>query len=209
MAGQVHAQTATVITSGLSGSNACFGGYTQRQVAAFDSTRNQTSATNTNVNFSLANLVNWTNIKGLIGIGDGGANSYAIYGKVKNTLTGADVGSQISFGTISSTQQTANYGSNNVTLSEKTPYALIIYTDYSDRGENNPIAVQCFMTGGTYTTSTLSSGTSGCFSISPLTPHDVRNCLCGRSNLAQTATTKPTIQPGHTHDQARLRMGCR
>ncbi|MCY4166465.1 MAG: hypothetical protein OXF03_10070 [Gammaproteobacteria bacterium] len=45
------------------------------------------------------------------------------------------------------------------------------------------------MTGGTYTMNvapgSMEAGgliTSGCFAITPRTPQDVRNCLCGRGN---------------------------
>ena len=217
---------AQVTTSGLSGTNACFGGYSQNQLAAFDSSNNQANATNTSVNFKLSLLVNWGSIRGLMGLSDTPVTSVTVYGKVKNTRTGADVGSEINFGTLTSSQTNASYSNNNITLTEKTPYALIIYTDYSGKGESNPIAVQCFMTGGTYN---VPSGafSGGCFKAGD--SFDVKNCLCGRASLAQTAVTHGSNspaqnlidnmlaassganqgQPGHTDSEARGRLSCR
>ncbi len=54
------------------------------------------------------------------------------------------------------------------------------------------LARRCFMTGGTYTMNVApntSGQNSGCFSISPLTIHDVRNCWCGRENTLPLFTT--------------------
>ena len=46
------------------------------------------------------------------------------------------------------------------------------------------IVRRCFMTGGTYTMTVdpAAGQTSGCFSVSPRTIQDVRNCWCGRGN---------------------------
>ncbi|MCY4226822.1 MAG: hypothetical protein OXF20_03835 [Gammaproteobacteria bacterium] len=70
------------------------------------------------------------------------------------------------------------------------PYTAVVYTTATGFGESNPFLRRCFMTGGAYTLSNESgqpgfdnTASSGCFSISPLTRLDVRNCLCGRSRL--------------------------
>ena len=198
---------AQVTTNGLTGINACSGGYLESNPAAFDSSSNQNSATNTSVNFKLSSLLDWTNLRGLMGVADNPVSSITVYGKVKNTRSNTDV-RIIDFGAVTSTQN-PSYSDNNVTLTEKTPYVLILYTGFSGHGESNPFGVQCFMTGGTYTpandTMNTSIGSTGCFSISPLTRMDIRNCLCGRSNLAQTLPN----QPQHTHQEARARLGCR
>jgi len=200
---------AQVMTNGLSGENACGAGYSEAQLAAFDSSNNQFNATNTSVNFKLSTLVGWNGLRSLVGAGDNPVTSITVYGKVKNTRTGADV-RMIDFGAVTSTQN-PSYSDNNVTLTETTPYVLILYSNFAGSGESNPFGVQCFMTGGTYTPANTNFGPSstGCFTITPRTQLDIRNCLCGQSDLSQTATTTPTIQPGHTHEQARGRLGCR
>ena len=62
------------------------------------------------------------------------------------------------------------------------------------------------MTGGTYTM-TVAPGTegrnSGCFSISPLTQQDVRNCWCGRK------TTLPLFSSTQDNTSLLNRWGCR
>jgi len=205
IAAPVAAQT-TITAPGLTGQAACGAGYSEAQLAAFDSSSNQFNATNTSVNFKLSSLVNWNGLRGLVGAGDNPVTSITVYGKVKNTRTGADV-RMIDFGAATSTQN-PSYSDNNVTLTETTPYVLILYSNFAGSGESNPFGVQCFMTGGTYTPANTNFGPSstGCFTITPRTQLDIRNCLCGRSDLSQTATT---IQPGHTHEQARGRLGCR
>ena len=74
---------------------------------------------------------------------------------------------------------------NSPTLSAKTPYYVSVSIFNS-----TVLARRCFMTGGTYTLNNESGqpgfsnlNSSGCFSISPLTHQDVRNCLCGRSRI--------------------------
>ncbi|MCY4304181.1 MAG: hypothetical protein OXC62_05285 [Aestuariivita sp.] len=187
------AQT-TVTAPGLFGSSACGGGYTQNNPAAFDSSNNGRVATNINVNFKLSNILNWTSLRGILGITSNPVSSITVYGKVKNTRIGADVRT-IDFGAVTASQN-PSYSDNNATLTERTPYALILYTDFAGHGESNPFAVECFMTGGTYTMN-VNPGegrTSGCFSISPLTPLDVRNCWCGRQNNFPlfSSTSNPT-----------------
>ena len=70
---------------------------------------------------------------------------------------------------------------NSYPLAEKTPYFATLYVNVDGLREN-PLDTACFMTGGTYTINNVSiiNGSNGCFSISPRTPQDVKNCLCGR-----------------------------
>ncbi len=198
-------------------------------------------------------------LRGLLGIADNPVNSINIYAQVKNVRNNSNVGNRIDLGAVTSTQN-PSYASNAVSLAERTPYAILMYTGFSGHGEDNPFAVQCFMTGGSYTIPnggnewmdimrsavtdctmqgqlgsdseirtkaeanlpwsendypgrningaptweslvqeeikaikfTFDPGkcrapdanqprTNGCYSISPRTQLDVRNCLCGRS----------------------------
>ncbi len=201
MAGQVGAQNVTA--PGLKGNPACAGGYLmQKNLAALDSTNNADAVTNTSLPFKLSTLINWTNLRGLLGIADNPVSSITVYGKVKNTRTNTDVRT-IDLGAVTSGQN-PSYATTNVTLTAKTPYVIILYTDYSGLREENPFAVQCFMTGGTYNvTDTFVGGRSGCLQLND--SFDIRNCLCGRSNLAQTLPN----QPQHTHDKAWDRLGCK
>ncbi|MCY4226854.1 MAG: hypothetical protein OXF20_04000 [Gammaproteobacteria bacterium] len=75
-------------------------------------------------------------------------------------------------------------------LTEKTPYYVTVYTTATGFGESLPLLRRCFMTGSAYTPSNesgqpgfVANTTSGCFSISPRTYQDIRNCLCGRSRI--------------------------
>ncbi|MCY4292341.1 MAG: hypothetical protein OXC72_11380, partial [Roseovarius sp.] len=153
--------------------------------------------------------------------GDGGPTEFTLQFKAYNARTNSQQGSIGTFATV-------NSGSPNLAastqvpfgLSANTPYYVTVYTTASGFGEARPLMRRCFMTGGTYTPSNesgqpgfVANTTSGCFSISPRTYQDVRNCLCGRSDLSQTAVThNPDTntqgQPGHTHEQARGRLGC-
>jgi len=143
--------------------------------------------------------------------GDGGPTSFPILYTVHNAKTGASQG-PYNIRTVDSSNP--NFGGNgaNASFPTKTPHYFTVFTTAAGWGGSRPLTRRCFMTGGNYTTSTLSSGTSGCFSISPRTPQDVRNCLCGRSNLAQTAIIHGTDgkqgQPGHSHEQAKTNLGC-
>ncbi len=68
-------------------------------------------------------------------------------------------------------------------------------------------ARRCFMTGGTYTMTVDPSGAqgrnSGCFTISPLTIQDVRNCWCGRK------TTLPLFSSAQDNTDWHNMWGCR
>ena len=109
---------------------------------------------------------------------------------VRNALTNAQV-QRASAGRIVS--GSPNLNATNLPISSltpNTPYVYTVETTASGFGEANPLLRRCFMTGGTYTLNNESGqpgfsnlNSSGCFSISPLTHQDVRNCLCGRSRI--------------------------
>ncbi len=73
----------------------------------------------------------------------------------------------------------------NASLSPKTLYYFELYAAPSGSIPKLVFARRCFMTGGSYTM-TVAPNTqgqsSGCFTISPLTQQDVRNCWCGRKS---------------------------
>ncbi|MCY4322556.1 MAG: hypothetical protein OXD00_02565 [Gammaproteobacteria bacterium] len=205
VAAPVWAQNVTA--PGLIGQPACRGGYVHNidgnhlgvNTSVINGAGMQGIFTN---NFA---GVTYSFLRGRVG-GDSSVSEFPLKLRLINSNTGAQT-HLIELGTVTSTTAVGR-ATNNIQVAAKTPYTAIYYADVTGLGEANPINSVCFMTGGTYATSTLSSGTSGCFSISPRTPFDVRNCLCGRSNLAQTARTSPTIQPGHTDEMARRNLGC-
>ena len=91
-------------------------------------------------------------------------------------------------------------------LSAKTPYYLEVYADSSGSIPKQVFARRCFMTGGTYTmtvTPNTQGRSSGCFSISPLTQQDVRNCWCGRK------TTLPLFSSAQDNTNWHNMWGCR
>ncbi len=106
--------------------------------------------------------------------------------KVYNATTGTAVGDSQVIATYQSSYQrlTQPFDFTFTGLSPKTSYYAVIYTTANGFGEASPIQRFCFMTGGTYTMNVNPSSntdrSSGCFSISPFTLQDVRNCWCGR-----------------------------
>ncbi|MCY4308536.1 MAG: hypothetical protein OXC57_09725 [Rhodobacteraceae bacterium] len=110
--------------------------------------------------------------------------------------------------TISSGTDYAGGSLSRTGLAARTPY----YVEVRAVPQGRPLQVlarRCFMTGGTYTITNLSinNGSNGCFSISPLTIHHVRNCLCGRG-----ATGSVTIDGSAVswdYSSIRSNWGCR
>ncbi len=147
--------------------------------------------------------VTYSFLRGRLG-GDSSVSEFPLKLRVINSKTGTQV-SETDLGTVTSTNAVARVV-NNISVAAKTPYTAIYYADVTGLGLANPINTLCFMTGGTYTpaNTNILSGSTGCFSISPRTPFDVRNCLCGQSNLAQTLDDHPK----HTHAEARMALGC-
>ncbi|MCY4227903.1 MAG: hypothetical protein OXF20_09490 [Gammaproteobacteria bacterium] len=112
-------------------------------------------------------------------------------------------------GTISSSSPTYAGGSATRSgLSQNTLYYVMLEAGPAGR-DTQILGRRCFMTGGTYTMTVdpANGQTSGCFSISPRTPADVRNCLCGRGNNSPRVLGLFTDE---TQNQAvRNHNGCR
>ena len=137
--------------------------------------------------------------------GDGGATTFNIRASVYNARTGArvaDAGVIIIRSGVPNLVAGSDVIASNLTA--RTPYYLVVYTTASGFGEARPFMRRCFMTGGTYTPSNesgqpgfVANTTSGCFSISPRTFQDIRNCLCGRSRIwtndAQNTAQRRTL----------------
>ncbi len=194
----------TITTNGIQGGPACSMGYSavKNTIArAYLYTR----ITNTSLPFQLSSVMDWAGLRSIMGVADNPVSSLALTGKIFNGRTGATV-QTIDLGTITSSQN-LSYATTNVTLMEKTPYVVIMYTDFAGHGENNPFMIDCFVTGGTYTlgnnTTNTSLGSTGCFSISPRTPLDVRNCLCGRGNTGTVGSAS------YDYTSLRAGWGCR
>ena len=138
-------------------------------------------------------------------VGDGGPTSFPIAYKIYNNRTGIRITNEVISQTI--TTSNPNYNSQPLSLgnlSQRTPYMIVYYTTATGFGESRPLLRRCFMTGGTYTPSNESGQpgfnsqlSSGCFSISPRTFQDIRNCLCGRSRIwtndAQNTAQRRTL----------------
>jgi len=174
----------TITAPGLIGPTACVGpGETDNPVSGSVSNVSSTSVTLLSVAYD--NLYSALRAQA----GDGGPTEFVIQYKVRNARTNAQAATA-SAGRI--TSGNPNLNATNLPISSlaaKTPYVYTIETTASGYGESRPLMRRCFMTGGTYTpTNTTFPGSTGCFSISPLTPQDVRNCLCGRGNTGTVGT---------------------
>ena len=140
-------------------------------------------------------------------LGDGSSiTSFPMELRVINTRTGATVRTD-ELGTVTSTNA-VNRTTNRFDLAATTPYVAIYYADVAGLGISNPINTFCFMTGGTYTITNVSilNGSNGCFSISPLTPRDARNCLCGRP--ATGTVTIDSNAVSYDYSSIRDNWGC-
>jgi len=140
--------------------------------------------------------------------GDGGPTSFPTNIKVYNAKTGAQAGNTqvVADFRQAYTELNTDFTFTFSSLAAKTPYYALVYTTANGFGEGMPLTRRCFMTGGTYTLTNesgqpgyVANTTSGCFSISPRTYQDVRNCLCGRSSIWDDATQ---------NRDARRRIGC-
>ncbi|MCY4337943.1 MAG: hypothetical protein OXD47_04000 [Gammaproteobacteria bacterium] len=183
LAGPTLAQTITA--PGLVGAPACAGpGETDNPVSGSVSSVSTTSVTVLSTAYN--NLYSALRAQA----GDGGPTEFTIQYLLRNAKTNAQVRSA-SAGRITSSNPNLNASNLPLTgLTAKTPYVYTIETTASGFGESRPLLRRCFMTGGTYTPANesgqpgfVANTTSGCFSISPRTRHDVRNCLCGRSRV--------------------------
>ena len=196
-----HAQV-TVTTDGLIGPNACVTRMENKQYDVLE----VHAMTSTSVTFrtkAYANLYSALRARA----GDGGGNSFGIAFALYNGRTGALLQSPaLGFSIDSSNPDMAVRQPSSITVSPKTPYLAEIWVN-TGLGQNNKLTEICFMTGGTYTMVNpgTSQTTNGCFSISPRTPQDVRNCWCGRK------TNLPLFSSTSTPTQAAFRqsIGCR
>ena len=140
--------------------------------------------------------------------GDGGGASFGIAIALYDGRTGALLQSPaLGFAIDSSNPDMEVRQPTPFTVSPKTPYLAEIWVT-TGLGQNNKLTEICFMTGGTYAMTAdpgASQTTNGCFSISPRTIQDVRNCWCGRK------TNLPLFSVTSTPTQAAFRqsIGCR
>ncbi|MCY4276292.1 MAG: hypothetical protein OXE81_00405 [Gammaproteobacteria bacterium] len=181
-AAPVAAQTITA--PGLVGPTACLG---TSEVDTFD-LADVTNITASSARLTLKNVNNlYSQLRA--SSGDGGPTSFPI----RYTYTNAKTGQKSATTVITEvTSGSPNFGGTNQNLgfTMRTPHYFTIFTTAAGWGESRPLTRRCFMTGGTYTPSNedgqpgyVANTTSGCFSISPRTYQDVRNCLCGRSRI--------------------------
>ncbi len=134
----------------------------------------------------------------------------SIYAGVYNAGTKTRVG-RASLGDISTTRNISarNTALARTGLSTKTVYYLEVYAEPTGSIQKQVFARRCFMTGGTYTiaakpiASGPTEGSTGCYTISPLTQQHVRNCWCGRK------TTLPLFSSTQDNTDFLNRWGCR
>jgi len=194
MAAPVVAQS-TVTAPGLTGPSACV---TQGELADYDVMDIGTITPNS----AVIEVKAFSNLFGALGGGgDGGASEFGIVYSIHNAKTGSRL--------VRAGVRTVNSGSPDLFVNSYTRSGLSPNTPYYASVsifDSTVLARRCFMTGGTYTPTHTDhlTGNTGCFSISGLSFQDIRNCLCGRSDLAQTADN----QPQHTHQQAQNTLGC-
>ncbi len=201
--GAAPAQT-TVTTDGLIGPSACVTRLENKQYDVLE----VHAMSSTSVTFRTKAYLNlYSALRARAG--DSGATSFGIAIALYNGRTGVLLQSPaLGFTIDSSNPDMAVRQPTPFTVSPKTPYLAEIWVN-SGLGGNNKLTEICFMTGGTYTMTVdpgASSQTSnGCFSISPRTIQDVRNCWCGRkTNLPLFSTTSTPTQAAF-----RQSIGCR
>jgi len=200
MAAPVMAQTITA--PGLKGPAACVGpGETN------DPLNGQMKSVA--INGATIEIIAFTNLySSLRGkAGDGAPSQFPIHYRARDARTNSVVfTSQRLVRITSTTQKLGRYNDKPISgLTARTPYVFEVYTTAGGLTDS-PLLRRCFMTGGTYTPSNESgqpgyvpNTTSGCFSISPRTPQDTRNCLCGRSRIWNDDTQNTA---------ARTTLGC-
>lgn len=202
MAGSVGAQ---VTTNGLSAPGVNCGASNDIAIHLGSSSR-----TNTNLPLRMGTATQgWNAIRGLLGVGDNPVASIQVSLEVTNFQTGMVVDDSV-VGTVTSSQMLPNTV-NNITITPNTAYVVKAYTDFTGAGKDNPFAINCFISGGTYNgvkNSFVEDGfggsLSGCFQLSGL---DIRNCLCGRKDHNDEGTL---VEGGGFEftDSQRIRLGC-
>ncbi|MCY4287342.1 MAG: hypothetical protein OXC63_01975, partial [Aestuariivita sp.] len=196
----------SVTTDGLIGPPACAA---RQEIKSFD-VGALSDVTSTSAQFRTNAYSNLYGALRNLG-GDGGGTSFRLAVAARHGQTNA-LASNIDINTtIDSSNPNLADGLFVSTpgLSEKTPYIFEVYVlSGLPSGANDKLIELCFMTGGTYTMAVAPGNnetTNGCFSISPRTPQDVRNCWCGRK------TNLPLFSGTSTPTQAAFRqsIGCK
>ena len=202
LAGPAWAQT-TVTSSGREGPTACVGD------PEIDAANMPITALSTSSVTITAPQVTWSQVLARLGDGQAPVNA-VVYAEVINAQTGVRAGSLGLLGIISSSSPTYAGGSQALSgLAARTLYHVTVVASPAGNLRSQVIARRCFMTGGSYTMAVdpAAGRTSGCFSISPRTIQDVRNCFCGRGNNSPRVLGLFTDE---TQNQAlRDSLGCR
>ncbi len=196
------AQT-TVTSNGREGPMACLSGQTE------DNAGNMpiTALSTTSIGYTTPTIT-WNEYVGRIG--DTPAPIHINFNAtVYDAKTKAQVNTILLANVISGNSYSGRTTSNRSGLSAKKSYYLEFYVSPSGSIPKQVFARRCFMTGGTYTISANpiasgpTQGSTGCFTISPLTQQDVRNCWCGRK------TTLPLFSSTQDNTNWLNRWGCR
>ena len=193
-AAPVAAQTITA--PGLIGSPACV---TQRELADYDVMDIGTITPNS----AVIEVKAFNNLYGALGGGgDGAPSEFSIVYSIHNAKTGSRL---VRAGVRTVNSGSPNLFTNGYTRSGLSPNTL--YYASVSVFNSTVLARRCFMTGGTYTITNQSTdiahnGSNGCFTISPRTYQDVRNCLCGRGNTGTVGATN------YDYTSIRPSLGC-
>ncbi len=200
LAAPVAAQT-TVTSSGRDGPTACL---SRSEVNA--ASLSITALSTTSVSLTTP-AITWNEYVGRLGDIPAPAEAnvnVAIYNAKTNALvrqSGFVFSSTVPYAGESGTMR-------GLTLAPKTSYYMQVAVTSSNILPQ-VFARRCFMTGGTYTiaaspiASGPTQGSTGCFTISPLTQQDVRNCWCGRK------TTRPLFSSTQDNTDWLNMWGCR
>ena len=209
VAAPVAAQSQATITSrGLNGQGACPGGITATHIddAGISHLMILNGGGSQAIQANPLGFISYSTLRGRVGDGSS-TTSFPMRIRVTNTRTGSQV-HDVAAGTIDSTN-TATSMNLSLAVDPRTPYSVIYYANVTNLGPTRPESTSCFMTGGDYTITNraLSEGSNGCFTISPRTFLDVRNCLCGRP---ATGTMNSLFQGSDAWDYSSIQsnLGC-
>ena len=202
LAGPAVAQT-TVTSNGRDGPTTCLNQEEEVNAANLPITALST----TSVTYS-APAITWNQYVGRLG--DVAPPAFAdLWLAVFDANTKEVVGSTQAAPRISSSNNYAGGSQTGSSLAAKTLYYVEVFTNSSGSIPKQVFARRCFMTGGTYTiaanpiASGPTQGSTGCYTISPLTIQHVRNCWCGRK------TTLPLFSSTQDNTDWLNMWGCR
>ena len=200
------AQT-TVTSNGRVGSTACLN---QEEIDAGDLPI--TALSTTSVTYTTPTIT-WDQYVGRLGDTPAPASARIFYDVLKADTKRSETGQ---LGRLNSGGQVDTQTVNATGLSAKTLYYVETAVQARDAEDNviesipeQVFARRCFMTGGTYTiaanpiASGPTEGSTGCYTVSPLTIQHVRNCWCGRK------TTLPLFSSTQDNTDFLNRWGCR